>query len=92
MSPEIHIYLRKIKTFLSSNEEARNYFLNGLNEELFYNELEVVSENNFNTTGNPTLTKEQFEGIKIKLKPNKLNKGEENLFFDFKDFGLISLN
>ena len=92
MSAEIHIYLRKIKTFLTSNEEARNYFLNGLNEELFFNELEVVSENNFNTTGNPTLTKEQFEEIKIKLKPNKLNKGEENLFFDFKDFGLISLN
>jgi len=92
MSAEIHIYLRKIKTFLTSNEEARNYFLNGLNEELFFNELEVVSENNFNTTGNPTLTKEQFEGIKIKLKPNKLNKGEENLFFDFKDFGLFSLN
>jgi hypothetical protein len=52
--------------------------------------LEVVSVNNFNTTGNPTLTKEQFEGIKVKL--NKPVKEDDKLFFDFKDFGFISLN
>jgi hypothetical protein len=90
MSPEIQIYLQNIKKFFSSNEQARHYFLNGLNDELFFNELEVISVDNFNTTGNPTLTKEQFEEIKVKL--NKPVKEDDKLFFDFKDFGFISLN
>jgi hypothetical protein len=90
MPPEIQIYLQNIKKFLSFNEQARHYFLNGLDEELFFNELELVSENNYNTTGNPTLTREQFEQIKVKL--NKPVKEDEKLFFDFKDFGFISLN
>ena len=90
MSSEVLIYFQKIKNYLSTNEEAKNYFLNGLNPNDFYNEIILQSEKNFVEKGDPMLTRDQFELIKENLQKPKSK--EEKIFIDLKDFGKICLN
>ena len=92
MAPEVLIYISGIKKFLSTNEEARNYFLNDLNEDDFYAKVAKSSQKNFEKTGDPMLHKNQFEEIKSELKSTPTEKNEKNIFLDLKDFGTICLN
>ena len=66
-SPESLIYLQTIKNYFESNEEARKYFLSNLNEDEFYNSILKVAENNFRKTGEPQLTQEQLEFLRVSL-------------------------
>jgi len=61
------IYLQTIKNYFESNEEARKYFLSNLNEDEFYNSILKVAENNFRKTGEPQLTQEQLEFLRVSL-------------------------
>lgn len=92
MSPEVLIYIGNIKKFLDTNQEARNYFLKGLNEEDFYSKLAVSSQKNFEKNGDPMLFRNQFEEIKNELIESSNKKKENNIFMDLKDFGTICLN
>lgn len=66
-SPESLIYLQTIKNYFESNEGARKYFLSNLNEDEFYNSILKVAENNFRKTGEPQLTQEQLEFLRVSL-------------------------
>ena len=92
MSPEVLIYIGNIKKFLDTNQEARDYFLKGLNEEDFYSKLAVSSQKNFEKNGDPMLFRNQFEEIKNELIESSNKKKENNIFMDLKDFGTICLN
>jgi hypothetical protein len=66
-SPESLIYLQTIKNYFENNEEARKYFLSNLNEDEFFNSILKVAENNFRKTGEPQLTQEQLEFLRVSL-------------------------
>ena len=66
-SPESLIYLQTIKNYFENNEEARKYFLSNLNEDEFFNSILKVAENNFRKTGEPQLTQEQLEFLRMSL-------------------------
>jgi len=94
MSPEVLIYINKLRDFLSKNQESKEYFLHGINEEIFFEHLTEFSEKNFKENGEPTLTIEQFELIRKMLQSN--DKKEyityPNMFWDFDGYGKICLN
>lgn len=92
MSPEVLIYIGNIKKFLDTNQEAHEYFLNGLNEEDFYSKVAVSSQKNFEKNGDPMLLRNQFEEIKNELLNSSNQKKENSIFMDLKDFGTICLN
>ncbi len=92
MAPEVLIYVRTVKTYIQSNEDANQYFLSGLNPDDFYKQIENVSEKNFEKNGDPMLTKDQFENIRMTLKIKSEENKNEKIFFDLNGFGKICLN
>lgn len=70
-SPEVLIYIQSVKKFIFSNDSAREYFLEDVNEEDFFNHLTEISQYNFNKHGDPTLSKGQFEVVRVSLKAFK---------------------
>lgn len=66
-SPEVLMYINSVKEFLTKNEEAREYFLSGLNEDEFFDSLTEISQYNFNRNGDATLSKSQFEIVRVSL-------------------------
>ena len=97
MSPEVLIYLQSVKNFLKTNEETRRYFLDGVEEEIFYNEISEISQQNYDKDGEAMLTKEQFESIRKKLIIDTISKKEHEfsegkIFFELNGFGKIYLN
>ena len=98
MSPEVLIYIQSVKNYLEKNKDARDYFLQGVDEEIFYKYLAEISQKNFNDNGDVTLNISQFEILKktvtalsIAKKPNE-EIFNESLFVKVKDFGYFSLN
>ena len=66
-SPESLIYLQTLKNYFQNNEEAKNYFLSNLNEDDFYSNVLNVAEKNFRKNGEPQLTQEQLEFLRVSL-------------------------
>lgn len=70
MSPEVSIYLQKIKLYFSKNDEIRRrHFFSDVNESNFFDMVEKMSEQNFKEKNEPALSIEQFEEIRQKLQP-----------------------
>jgi hypothetical protein len=67
MSPEVLIYVQNVRNYLSKDIDARNYFLNEIDEELFFKYLTEISQKNFEKEGEPILSKDQFELIRKTL-------------------------
>lgn len=66
-SPDVLIYVQTIKNYFSTNKEAGEYFLKNVDYGLFFNNLAEISEINFQKTGDPQLSKEQFEFLRISM-------------------------
>lgn len=98
MSPEVLIYIQTVKNYFIKNKEAREYFLNGVDEELFYKYLGEISQKNFDKEGEVMLNVNQFEFLKkaIKaisiVKDSKEEQLEEKFFVNVKGYGKFSLN
>ena len=95
--PEVLIYLDKVKSFFKTNEQARKYFIDGGNEEMFFNYLVDISEKNFEKTGEPELNIEQLELLRKTIIAEKIVKSkyfysQDNLFLFFEDYPPISMN
>lgn len=82
-SPEVLIYLQTVKNYFNNNDDARSYFLSNLNEEEFYDRISEVAETNFKKTGEPQLSREQFEFLRISLMIFKKVEEEENYIFEY---------
>ena len=83
---EILIYLNGIKSFLEKNEQARNYFIQDLDVEEFYEKVRDISQKNLEKSGQPELSVEQFEEIRN----TKVKKTFEPIIYT--KFGGYSLN
>jgi hypothetical protein len=102
LSPEVLAYIQTVKSFLKKNDEARDYFLKNVDEELFFNQLTEISQKNFKTHGEPMLSKEQFDLLRktvraISIANNPIKEDtkenvEDNIFIDYRGLGKICLN
>jgi hypothetical protein len=61
ISPEVLIYLQTVKNYFETNKEAKEFFLNNSNGELFYKHMTEIAQKNFEKNGEPTLDRDQFE-------------------------------
>ena len=95
-NPEVLIYIERVKRFLKINEDARNYFIVNGNEKKFFDELCKVSENNFKKNGEPELTKEQMESLRVDVVLETVDARpkyrQEGIYFIFNDYPPTSLN
>jgi hypothetical protein len=66
-SPEVLIFLQNFKIYLENNDDVKIYFLKNVNEDEFFKELLKTAQKNFEKTGDPKLTKNQFEFLRISL-------------------------
>lgn len=83
---EVLVYLNQVKSFLEKNEQARNYFIQGVTVDEFYEQVKIFSQQNLEKNGQPELSVEQFEEIR---KP-KVKKEPQT--FIYTEFGGYSLN
>lgn len=97
MDHEILVYIQKVKNYLKTNEEAREYFIGESDVDDFYKHLTIISEKNFNQNGQPELTKEQFELLRRTMKAEAISKqrvfySEDKKFMFFDEYGPIGMN
>ena len=72
------MYVQKLKKYFKTNSEAREYFVQDLDIEEFFEYLTDIAEKNFLEKEDPTLNMEQFEIIKNTLKSkNIINREKE---------------
>lgn len=64
MEPEILVYINKLKNYLKTNKEAREYFIGDLDEDVYMEKVTEYAIKNHIDKGDPTLTMEQFEYIR----------------------------
>jgi hypothetical protein len=79
LSSEVLIYVQTIKNYLETNQEARDYFLKNADYDLFFDNLAQISEINFQKTGEPQLSQQQFEFLKISMMIFKEVEKEEEI-------------
>jgi len=65
--PDILIYIQTVKKYLESNKNTKDYFLSDVDEDLFFQNLGQIAQINFEKNGEPQLSKEQFEVLRISL-------------------------
>jgi hypothetical protein len=85
-SPDILIYIQTVKKFLENNKGTKEYFLANVDEELFYENLGQIAQINLEKNGEPQLSKEQFEVLRISLQIFKQVDEEiktENSIYDY---------
>lgn len=97
MDTEVLVYLQKVKTYLNSSEDARKYFIGESDVNEFYNQLTIISNKNFETNGQPELTKEQFELLRVTLIATTITKqrvfySEDKLFMFLDEYPGICMN
>ena len=65
MEIDIQIYITNIRNFFDTNENARNQMFNipYADEDMFYEGLEEVATKNYETHGDPTLTKQEISEV-----------------------------
>ena len=65
LSPDVLIYIQNVRKYFTRNEETREYFGIDTNGEEFFEKVIELSQKNFEETGAPELSVEQFEEVKI---------------------------
>lgn len=90
ISAEVLIYMQNIKNYFSSNEETKKYFIVNGQDELFYSRVTKISQLNFEKTGQPMLTIDQFELVRVFL--ISFSPESKTLYTDYKEFGKFFLN
>jgi hypothetical protein len=103
LSPEVLTYIQTVKNYLKKNDEARKYFLTGVDEDFFFQHLSEIAQKNFNSLGEAMLNKEQFDLLrntmkaisivnKSKIEDTQVINPEENIFIDMRGLSKICLN
>jgi hypothetical protein len=103
LSPEVLTYIQTVKNYLKKNDEARSYFLTGVDEDFFFQHLSEIAQKNFNSLGEAMLNKEQFDLLrntmkaisivnKSKIEDTQVINPEENIFIDMRGLSKICLN
>jgi hypothetical protein len=97
MDTEVLVYLQKIKTFFKTNQEARDYFVGDADVEYFYEQLSIISSKNYETDGQPELSREQLEALRVTMrvlaiKDQRIFYSEDKLFLYLDDYPGICMN
>lgn len=101
MSPEVLIYIQNVRNFIKNDEDSRDYFLNKIDEDLFFDHLAKISQKNFDRDGEAMLSQNQFEELRTNLLAITITKEQyesvtktvdKRVVFDTKSYGLIFLN
>ena len=97
MIPEVATYMQSFRNFLKNNEEARLYFLSGVDEDIFFEHFEEIAEKNYKKTGDAMLNKDQLEELRKKmLEANVIKEPEteipKGIFVEIPNFGFYCLN
>jgi hypothetical protein len=66
--PDILIYIQTVKKYLESNKNTKDYFLSDVDEDLFFQNLGQIAQINLEKNGEPQLSKEQFEVLRLSMK------------------------
>lgn len=96
-NPEVLIYIDRVKQFLKTNVEARDYFLKDGDEVAFFNHLSIISEKNFETNGTPELSQEQMELLRRtviveQIAAKKYIYSEDGLFLYYENYPPVCMN
>ena len=81
--PDVLIYIQSVKSYLEKNSEAREYFIGDSNEESFYELVIDIANVNYEKRGEPQLTKEQFELVRITLRAFQEVEAEDNSIYEY---------
>jgi hypothetical protein len=103
LSPDVLTYIQTVKNYLKKNDEARKYFLTGVDEDFFFQHLGEIAQKNFDSLGEAMLNKEQFDLLrntmkaisivnKSKIEDTQVINPEENIFIDMRGLSKICLN
>ena len=97
METEVLVYLQKVKNYLNTNVEAKEYFIGNSDVEEFYKHLTIISEKNFEENGQPELSKEQFELLRktilaVTVSKKKIFYSNDNVFMFFENYPPTSMN
>ncbi len=85
--PEVLIYIQTVKNFIENNSDTKKYLIGNSDEELFYEYVGKLAQENFQKNGEVLLTEGQFELIRKTLLAQKITK---SIFFS-DDFNNIEL-
>ena len=97
LSPEVLIYIQTVKNYFTTNKEAHDYFIGDSNEEDFFKHLSEISQKNFDKNGEVTLSKEQFELLRVAALATTISKqrvfySDDKLFMFLDDYPGICMN
>lgn len=97
METEVLIYIQKVKNYLNNDKTAQEYFIGDSDMDEFYKHLSIISEKNLETNGQPELSKEQFELLRMTVKVSAIRKqrvfySDDKLFMYLDDFPGICMN
>jgi hypothetical protein len=81
--PDVLVYIQNVKTYLENNSGARDYFIGDNDEESFFELVIDVAKVNYEKRGEPQLTKEQFELIRITLRAFKEAEKEDDSIYEY---------
>jgi len=98
---EVLLYIQMVRNFLKKNQDACKYFLVEINEEYFFDNLTQIAEKNYQSIGEPQLSKIQFDTLRTSMielnNPNKTyneisQEKSDNIFIDYRGYYKISYN
>lgn len=80
MEPEVLVYINKLKNYLKTNKEAREYFIGDLNEEEYMEKVTEYAIKNFIDKDDPTLSMEQFEYIRRIMRAEEITQRDPSYY------------
>lgn len=82
LPPEVLIYLQKMKNFFKKDHVSNEYFLKGVDEDLFYKHFTEMSLLNYKEHGTPELSIEQLELLNKTIRAICIVKEPEYFTYD----------
>ena len=76
--PEVLIYIQTVKNFIENNSDTKKYLIGNSDEDLFYQYVAKLAQENFEKTGEVLLSEAQFELIRKTLLAKNFTK---SIFF-----------
>jgi hypothetical protein len=64
---DVLVYIGNVRQYLETNEQAYKYFIGEFSEETFFSLLKDVAMLNFLKKGEPQLSQEQFEFLRVSV-------------------------
>jgi len=89
LSSEVLIYVQNVRKYFTSNDETREYFGINTHEDEFFDGVITQAQKNYEETGDPELSTDQFEDVRSNTSKRPEMRG---VFISFGIFGMISLN